>query len=102
MKSRLWLFLLAMFVLASPVFAQTPNPAEASNAHWMWISAAFAMAIASSFCGLAQGKAVAAACESLARNPGAGDRIQLFLILGLAFIESLSLYTLAIIFFKVK
>jgi F-type H+-transporting ATPase subunit c len=102
MKSRLWLFPLAMFVLASPVFAQTPAPAEASNAHWMWISAAFAMAIASAVCGLAQGRAVAAACESAARNPGAGDRIQFFLILGLALIESLSLYTLAIIILKVK
>jgi F-type H+-transporting ATPase subunit c len=102
MKSRLWLFLLAMFVLASPVFAQTPNAAEPSNVQWLWISAAFAMAIASSFCGLAQGKAVAAACESLARNPGAGDNIKFALVLGLALIESLSLYTLAVIFLKVK
>ena len=102
MKSRLWLFLLAMLLLASPVFAQTTNPAEASNAHWLWISAAFAMAVASSFCGLAQGKAVAAACESLARNPGAGDNIKFALILGLVLIESLSLYTLAVIFLKVK
>jgi F-type H+-transporting ATPase subunit c len=59
------------------------------------------MAIASAVCGLAQGKAVAAACEGVARNPGAARTIQLFLILGLAFIESLSLYTLVIIIFKV-
>ena len=62
----------------------------------------FAMAIASSICGLAQGKATAAAAEALARNPAARPGIQLALILGLALIESLALYTLLIIFIKVK
>ena len=60
------------------------------------------MAIASAVCGLAQGKAVAAATESLARNPAARPGIQFALILGLVLIESLALYTLAIIFLKVK
>ena len=50
---------------------------------------------------LAQGKAAAAATESLARNPAARPGIQLALILGLALIESLALYTLVIIFAKV-
>jgi F-type H+-transporting ATPase subunit c len=53
-------------------------------------------------CGLAQGKAVASATESLARNPAARPGIQFALILGLVLIESLALYTLAIIFLKVK
>ena len=48
------------------------------------------------------GKATAAAAESLARNPAARPGIQLALILGLALIESLALYTLVIIFVKVK
>ena len=48
------------------------------------------------------GKATAAAAESLARNPAARPGIQLALILGLALIESLALYTLVIIFAKVK
>ena len=60
------------------------------------------MAIASAICGLAQGKATAAAAEALARNPAARPGIQLALILGLALIESLALYTLLIIFIKVK
>ena len=47
-------------------------------------------------------KATAAAAESLARNPAARPGIQLALILGLALIESLALYTLVIIFVKVK
>ena len=60
------------------------------------------MAIASGLCALGQGKATAHACEALARNPGARAGIQLALILGLALIESLALYTLVIIFAKVK
>jgi F-type H+-transporting ATPase subunit c len=38
----------------------------------------------------------------LGRNPAARPGIQLALILGLALIESLALYTLAIIIVKVK
>jgi len=94
--------MLAMLALASPMFAQTQGGgAAAPNIHWLWIAAGFSMAIASAVCGLAQGRAVAAACESVARNPGASKSIQLFLILGLAFPESLALFTFAIIFAKV-
>ena len=46
--------------------------------------------------------ATASAAEALARNPAARPGIQLALILGLALIESLALFTLAIIFVKVK
>jgi F-type H+-transporting ATPase subunit c len=60
------------------------------------------MAIASAVCGLAQGRATAAAAEALGRNPAARAGIQFALILGLVLIESLALYTLAIIFLKVK
>ncbi len=66
------------------------------------IAAGIGMAIASGLCGLGQGKAAASACEGVARNPGARPGIFLFLILALIFIESLALYTLAIIFLKVK
>jgi len=50
---------------------------------------------------LAQGKAVASAVEGMARNPGAAKAIQLAMLIGLAFIETLALYTLLIIFMKV-
>ena len=43
---------------------------------------------------------MAAACEGMARNPGASAAIRFALILGLALIESLALYTLLIIFAK--
>ena len=57
-----------------------------------------AMAVASGLCALGQGKAVAAACESIARNPGATAAIRFALILGLVLIESLALYTLVVVF----
>ncbi|MGA3011785.1 MAG: ATP synthase F0 subunit C [Terracidiphilus sp.] len=47
-----------------------------------------------------QGRAVGSAVEALARNPGARGGIFTFLILGLALIESLTLFTLVIVFIK--
>lgn len=63
---------------------------------WIAIAAAFGMAIASSVCGTAQGRAVAAACEGMARNPSAGGQIRGSLIIGLVLIESLAIYSLLI------
>ncbi|MEW5976156.1 MAG: ATP synthase F0 subunit C [Acidobacteriota bacterium] len=93
--------LLALFSLmaASPVFAQEGG--AASPAQWSIITAGFAMAFASAICALGQAKAIAAACEGLARNPGAAPAIRFALLLGLVLIESLALYTLLIIFIKV-
>jgi len=94
---------LAPLFLAVPAFAQEVGGRSGpSDAAWVAITAGFAMAIASAGCAMAQGKATAAAAEGLARNPGARPGIQLALILGLALIESLALYTLVIIFAKVK
>jgi F-type H+-transporting ATPase subunit c len=96
------LMLLAMFLLASfTLCAQTPGAPASGNVNWVAITAGFAMAIGSSLCALAQGKAIAAAVEGMARNPGAAKAIQLAMLIGLAFIESLSLYVLLIIYTKV-
>ena len=97
--TKKFLLLLAILLLASSLLpAQTPGDQGAANAHWKGITAGFAMAIASSLCGLAQGKAIASAVEGMARNPGAAKAIQLAMLIGLAFIESLALYTLLICF----
>ena len=62
------------------------------------------MCIAAVGCGLAQGMALKSACEGVARNPEASPKITVILILGLAFIESLAIYVLAVnlILFFVK
>jgi F-type H+-transporting ATPase subunit c len=90
---------LSVLSFAVPAFAQAE---PSSGVNWVAIAAGFSMAFASGICALAQGKATAAAAEGLARNPAARPGIQLALILGLALIESLALYTLVIIFVKVK
>jgi len=90
---------LSFLCFAAPAFAQG---GEAAPVNWVAITAGFAMAIASAVCGLAQAKATAAAAEGLARNPAARPGIQFALLLGLVLIESLALYTLAIIFLKVR
>ena len=104
--SKLYATLMLTFVVlmfTTPVFAQGPAAAAAtSHADWVVISAGFAMAFASGICGLAQGKAISAACEGLARNPGAAPAIRFALLLGLALIESLAIYTLVVIFVKVN
>ncbi|MEG9432229.1 ATP synthase F0 subunit C [Terriglobus sp. ADX1] len=100
MKVMKYVFMtLAMLLIASPVFAQTG--ADASSKGLYYIAAGLGMALAAGLCGLAQGKATASAAEALARNPGARPGIFTFLILGLAFIESLALFTFVIIFLKV-
>jgi F-type H+-transporting ATPase subunit c len=90
---------LAISMMAMPAYAQGGATAPATN--WVAIASGFGMAIAAGLAALGQGRVGAAACEGMARNPGARPGIQLALILGLAFIESLVLFTLVIIFAKV-
>ena len=94
--SALFLIMVAAPAMAAPMqdgsVATGPEDVKVSIA----FAAAFAMGIASGLCGLAQGRAVASACEGMARNPSAGAQIRGSLILGLVLIESLAIYTLLI------
>jgi F-type H+-transporting ATPase subunit c len=91
---------MAIMCFAMPVFAQSSG--GGSTVNWVALAAGFSMAIASAGCGIGQGRATASATEALARNPAARPGITFALILGLALIESLALYTFVIIFLKVK
>ena len=99
-KTMMYFFLvMAILFVAMPVYAQGTG---GSPVNWgVPIAAGVGMGIASGLCGLGQGRATASAAEAMARNPGARPGIQFVLILGLALIESLALYTLVIIFIKV-
>jgi len=96
LKNKLFLLVMAMLALASPIFAQGDQGggADANRRAAAYI----AMGIASGLCGLGQGRATASAAEAMARNPGAVAAIRVALILGLVLIESLALYTLVITF----
>ncbi len=102
MRKLQYLFMtLSVLFLATPAFAQTYG--EASVGHGLIaIAAGLGMGLAAGLCGLGQGRATASATEALARNPGARAGILLLLTLGLAFMESLSLFTLVIIFVRVQ
>ncbi len=95
------LMLMVCLTGAMPAFAQTGEAAAHPATNWVAITSGFAMALAVALAALGQSKVAASACEGLARNPAARPGIQLALILGLAFIESLVLFTLVIIFVKV-
>jgi F-type H+-transporting ATPase subunit c len=87
---------LAALCFAVPAFAATGS----ASASLIPIGAGLAMGLAAGLCGLGQGRAVGSAVEALARNPGTRPGIMLFLVLGLAFIESLTLFTMVIVFVK--
>ena len=56
------------------------------------------MALAAFGGAMGQGRATSAAVEAVARQPEAGGRIQTMMIIGLALIETLVLYTLLVAF----
>jgi len=78
-------------------FAETAADGGSGKA-LIGLAAGIAIAGAAIGAGLGQGRAVAAAMESIGRNPNAADRIQTPMILGLAFIEALAIYALVIAF----
>jgi F-type H+-transporting ATPase subunit c len=94
---------IALVVLAgafAPLYAQGTETAAAAGAdvvaRWSIITAGFALAIAAFGGALAQGRAIAASAEAIARNPSATGDIRGALILGLVLIESLVIYVLLI------
>jgi F-type H+-transporting ATPase subunit c len=96
---RLGLSLMAVLFTAIPAFAQAPAQTEGGSLGkgLGLLGAVLGMGIAAGLCGIGQGRVAAAACEGAARNPGAYNRIQVALILGLAFIETLTIFTLIVV-----
>jgi F-type H+-transporting ATPase subunit c len=88
---------------AATLFAQEAEAASATstNTGWFAIAAAFGIGFAAFGGALGQGKAISAALDGIARNPGATSKIQMPMLIGLAFIESLVIYVLLIAFFIV-
>jgi F-type H+-transporting ATPase subunit c len=60
------------------------------------IAAGIGVGIGALGCGIGQGMGTAKACEGIARNPGASGKITTSLIIGLAMIESLTIYALVV------
>src|SRR5579862_257577 len=92
------LFLVALILLAAcPVFAQAPGGSGMGPGEVKFFGAMLGLGLAGGLCGIGQGRAVAGAAEAIARNPAAAAGIRFALILGLVFIETLTIYALAIV-----
>lgn len=88
------LYVLSAMFLAMPVFADGGS----APANLAPIGIGLGIGIAAGLCGIGQGRAVGSASEALARNPGTRNNLMTFLVIGLAFIESLTLFTFAMVF----
>jgi F-type H+-transporting ATPase subunit c len=62
------------------------------------LGAGLGLGIAAMGCGLGQGRIGASAMESIGRNPNSTNQLFVPMIIGLAFVESLTLYALVIAF----
>jgi F-type H+-transporting ATPase subunit c len=94
------LLAVVMVLLANPAFAAAE---EGGGGLWyrglIALAAGLGLGIAAFGAALGQGRATAAAMESIGRNPNSADRIFTPLIVGLALMEALALYALVIAFF---
>jgi F-type H+-transporting ATPase subunit c len=88
---------LVLLMSAGPAMAQT-GAADAGtvNHGLIGLAAGLSIGIAAFGAALAQGRATAAAMESIGRNPNSADRIFTPLIVGLALMEALALYALVV------
>jgi len=96
--------MVGMAILASPLLAMAQEAANAGGAgEWrgglIAIGANIGVGIAAFGSGLGQGRMAASAMESIGRNPNSAGQIFVPMIIGLAFIEALTLYSLVIAFF---
>lgn len=97
------LLTLAVVLIASAAFAAAeaaPEAAKATTGLTTVVAALFAIAIAAFGGSIGMGLSISRAVEGIARNPEASAKIMTTMIIGLALIESLAIYTLVIIFMK--
>jgi F-type H+-transporting ATPase subunit c len=91
--------LVGLVVLASPALAQDHAAGGGGIEMGMIaLAAGLGLGIAAFGAAIAQGRATAAAMESIGRNPNSADRIFTPLIVGLALMEALALYALVVAF----
>ncbi|MFA5508596.1 MAG: ATP synthase F0 subunit C [Vulcanimicrobiota bacterium] len=85
-----------MLVLVLPALAQ--DGAAASSSGMIALGAGLAISIGTLGPGLGLGNGVGKAMEAIGRNPEAEPKVKNNMIVGLAFIEALSIYALVIAF----
>lgn len=101
MTALVFVFAVASVVMASTEAAEGAASGKATNESvpffaFSALAAALGVGIGALGCGIGQGIATGKACEGVARQPEAAGKIQGVLIIGLAIIESLTIYALVI------
>ena len=90
------LMMLAISLFSGVAFAAVLSPAAAGIIHWTVLAAGLAIGLGAIGSGIGMGTAIGGACEGTSRNPEAGGRILTTMIIGLAMIESLTIYALVV------
>ena len=100
--SRITSFLVlavAFFAPAVALAAPAPGAATATSVDGIFaIAMGMGMGLAAMGCGMGQGRAAAAALEGICRNPNSAEKVNTPMLLGLAFIESLTIFTFVVAF----
>ena len=95
-----------ILAFASVAMTASVAAAQEAGAHilhtgdggWIALAVALGIGIAAFGGAFGQGRTAAAALEGISRNPSASDKVFVPMILGLAFIESLVLFTWVLMF----
>ena len=90
------LMMLAITLFAGVAFAAGGNRSQAAVIQYTVLAAGLAIGLGAIGSGIGMGTAIGGACEGTSRNPEAGGRILTTMIIGLAMIESLTIYALVI------
>ncbi|MGO9567614.1 MAG: ATP synthase F0 subunit C [Desulfomonilaceae bacterium] len=90
------LTMLAITLFAGLAFAAEITATSAGVIQWTVLAAGLAIGLGAIGSGIGMGTAIGGACEGTSRNPEAGGRILTTMIIGLAMIESLTIYALVI------
>lgn len=94
------LFAISALLIMSCAFAEDAAPAAQavatgiSDKTLVQMAYMLALGIAALGGAMGQGRLVAAALEAIARNPSAAGKVQMIMILGIAFVESLVIFAL--------
>ncbi len=98
MKKMLSMLSFASLSLISATAFAEEAAAASGKYEWMPLAIALGIGLAAVAGATGQSRAASAALEGISRNPNAADKVFVPMILGLAFIESLVLFTWVLMF----
>ncbi len=99
--NKSWMWMSGLLLSSVSAFAEEGAHAAASAGASSWpvpVAVGFGMALAVIAASTAQGKIAASYMDGVSRNPGAQKAMGTQLILSLVFVETLVLFTFAIVF----